>query len=207
MQMLRRSLRCIRSCNNARLISRLCSAVLKVYLQVVYLVRKDFASGLLETSRYLRGVRTVSRAACIQARVCFSFFFSIFVFLFPSVQTRPAPLSRARATEDLAGAAWPLTPSCQRPWPRLRLTRTLLPSPFHYSRTSRPIRRVRRVCEFAWSSPSRAGKKSKPCSICSVIAVDSKLSLKKTTSRYRRKEIAVYFLHLVIPWRRDILSY
>lgn len=58
------------------------------------------------------------------APLCLRFPFS------PHVVTSTTCPTISRTTDGgSAGAAWPLTPSCQRPWPRLRLTRTLFPSP------------------------------------------------------------------------------
>jgi len=147
----------------ARLILRLCLAVLKVYSQIIYLVKKDFAKGFFwaaETSRYLRAIKTVSRAMHIRVWVCFSFssFTSFSFFLDVASATCPTIL---RSNDG---------GSCRR---RLavdpELPTALTKTPFssyapsissHYSRTNGLIRIEYAVCEFAWSSPW-IGKKIK----------------------------------------------
>lgn len=100
------------------LISRLYSAVLKIYSQPSSTSSGRPLRRAAETSPVSKGRKNgFSRDVHPESpSVFFILFLHLrFSFSLTLLRTRPAPLSRARATEDLAGAAWPLTPSCQRP--------------------------------------------------------------------------------------------
>jgi len=178
----------------------------KVCSQSVYLVRKDFASGCWNVAVRFKGRKNGFSRAHPSPSVFFVLLLRLrFPFSLTSLQTRPAPLSRAPTTEDLAGAAWPLTPSCQRPWPRLRLTRTLLPSPSTaLVQTDRYAEYT--MCEFAWSSPSLLERSRDPVAWSrrfQTLAQKDDFALSAEGNR----RLLLVITHLAIPWRRGILSY